>query len=96
MDKAVKLLELKAKNLIGKEIQIRCRRTASQTIPGLRLSPYTFNAKLEGVEKRTLTIRKQTGMVYSISLKDEYMTVEDVIQMPDDKCKSQNKKTCAI
>ena len=84
MDKAIKLLEHKAKGLIGKDVQIKCRRLPSQTMPGIRFSPYTFNAKLEGVDKCELKIRKQTGMVYSIKIMDEYMLVEDVSQLPSD------------
>lgn len=83
MDKAIKLLEHKAKGMIGKHVQIKCRRLPSQTMPGMRFSPYTFNAMLEGVEHCQLKIRKQTGMVFSISLKDEYMLVEDVSQLPE-------------
>ena len=72
-----RIIEHKAKQLIGEKVRITCKK-ATQPYPDFHLAPYTFQATLEGVERNTLTIRKETGMIYTIKIKDEYMVIEDI------------------
>jgi len=72
-----RIIEYKAKQLIGEKVKITCKKHPLP-FPGFHLSPYSFLATLEGVEKNTLKIRKETGMQYAIKIKDEYMMVEEI------------------
>ena len=76
MDKT-RVMEHQAKQFIGQKVKITCKRH-HQPFPGMNFSPYSFQATLEGVERNTLKIRKDSGMLYSINIKDEYMTVEEI------------------
>jgi hypothetical protein len=76
-----RIIEHKAKKLIGEKVRITCKKT-TQPYPNFHLSPYTFQATLEGVERNTLKIRKDTGMTFTIKIKDEYMMVEDISPEP--------------
>jgi hypothetical protein len=76
MDKT-RILERRARQLIGEKVRITCKK-ATQPYPNFHLSPYTFQATLEGVERNSLKIRKETGMIYTINIKDEYMVIEDI------------------
>ena len=78
MDKEVKILEKKAKQLAGKKVKITRRKIPGAFLEGLYFSPHIFFATLESVKHCTLFFKKESGMVSSVDIKDKYFVVENI------------------
>ena len=78
MDKEVKILEKKAKQLAGKKVKITRRKIPGAFLEGLHFSPHIFVARLEATKHCVLFLKKPSGMVLTMDIKDKYFVVEDI------------------
>lgn len=75
MDKEMKLMEMKAKKLVGNKVNLTLRKKPSL---GMEFNSFSMIAFLDSVNRCILNITKETGMSYSIPLKDDYFVVENI------------------
>lgn len=73
MNKKIKLTELKAKKLIGKNVRITLKKISDSHCPS-----HTVDVKLINVKQGCVTFVKSTGMEYTYSIKDEYFEIENI------------------
>lgn len=78
MDKKFKLLEYTAKKLLGKKVKITLKKKETKQFPGIKFPSYSIIVKLNQIEDGFMHYTKETGMVYSLCLKDEYFEVEKI------------------
>lgn len=78
MDKEVKLLEKKAKKLVGKQVKITRRKLPDKFLEGLSFSSHSFSVELKDVKHCLLFLKKPSGMVSTMEIKDNYFVVENI------------------
>lgn len=73
-----KLIEHKAKKLIGKNAIITMKKNKNEFFPNLDFDSVTFEVKIEDVCEGVLKVKKPSGLKYSYSICDEYFTIESI------------------
>jgi len=74
-------MEERARLLEGRRVRVTCLRHPS-TVVSERPAPYHFECVLEAVRDGCLVIRRGSDMSRNVPIRDEYMAVVDISELP--------------
>lgn len=66
------------KNLIGKKVKVTARKNQSNFLPKINFNSYTFDAVLQEVDEAYVKLKKPSGAIHLLPIKDNYFTIENI------------------